>query len=114
MPDCQDNSLNCDFLGRSRIFSIQIFPDFVRLIVAGEKYHVEEHLGKNPLLAEMASPVGAPRQESESFFFKPTAHRGRVVVRSTSNRKTAKSDQVGNKLGPMRREDPMRCSFVFG
>ena len=39
--------------------------------------------------------------------------RGRAIVRSTSNRATAKSDQVGNKLGPMRSEDPVGRPFVL-
>jgi ankyrin repeat protein len=53
---------------------MQTFLDFVRLVVAGEMDHVANHLGKKPLLAKMASPVGATRQESETFFFKSISH----------------------------------------
>jgi len=53
---------------------MQTFLDFVRLVVAGEMDPVADRLDKNPLLAKMASPVGATRQESESFFFRPISH----------------------------------------
>ncbi len=50
------------------------FVNFVQLIIDGEMDQVSDRLGRYPLLATMASPVGATRQESRSFFFESISH----------------------------------------
>jgi hypothetical protein len=51
-----------------------VFLDFVRLVIEGEMNKVSQHLGANPALATMASPLGASRQEASSFFFERISH----------------------------------------
>ena len=50
------------------------FPDFVRLVVDGPLDQVTVRLDQNPSLARFASPEGATRQESKSFFFESISH----------------------------------------
>ena len=50
------------------------FLDFVRLVVDGELKRASQSLRANPVLATMASPVGATRQESTNYFFAGILH----------------------------------------
>jgi Ankyrin repeats (many copies) len=50
------------------------FIHFVQLIVDGERDQILDQLGRHPSLATIASPVGATRQESRSFFFESISH----------------------------------------
>ena len=51
-----------------------VFLDFVRLVIDGKIDKVSACLHANPVLATMASPVGATRQQSTSFFFDSISH----------------------------------------
>lgn len=50
------------------------FLDFVRLVVSGDVAQVRRRLKADPALAATPSPVGATRQEAETFFFPAIRH----------------------------------------
>ena len=50
------------------------FLEFVRLVVAGDVASVSHRLCAAPVLATMASPMGATRHEATDFFFIEIAH----------------------------------------
>ena len=51
-----------------------VFPDFVRLIAAGDIDEVSRRLAASPALATMSSDVGATRQEASASFLVEIAH----------------------------------------
>ena len=51
-----------------------VFLEFVRFVIDGEMDKVSDRLDLNPFLANMASPVGATRQEANTFFFESILH----------------------------------------
>jgi Ankyrin repeats (3 copies)/Ankyrin repeat len=51
-----------------------VFLDFVRLVVEGDEDEVSRRLSDSPALAKMPSPVGATRQEANTFFFTGIHH----------------------------------------
>jgi hypothetical protein len=50
------------------------FPDFVRLVVAGDVEAVARELKASPELATAAAAAGATRQDATTFFFAEIAH----------------------------------------
>lgn len=50
------------------------FIEFIRLVVAGDIDRVSGRLRTDPVMATMASPVGATRQEAADFFFPTISH----------------------------------------
>ena len=51
-----------------------VFLDFVRFVIDGKIDRITDCLSTHPKLAEIASPVGATRADSRTFFFDSISH----------------------------------------